>query len=130
MPLSVARGVLMRMILGWVCAMLLTASTAMAQFDSATVVGSVRDSSNAGGPAAQVTLPGVETGISVVKTSSENGSFEFPAVKPGMYVVTAEKTGFAIAMVENVLVQVGARLRVDLQMPVGQVTEKVEVSAR
>ncbi len=32
-------------------------------------------------------------------------------------------------MVENVVVQVGARLRVDLQMPVGQVSEKVEVTA-
>ena len=46
-----------------------------------------------------------------------------------MYVVTAEKTGFALALVDNVRVQVGARLRVDLQMPVGQVTEKVEVTA-
>ncbi len=43
--------------------------------------------------------------------------------------MTAEKTGFAIALVDNVQVQVGARLRVDLQMPVGQLTEKVEVTA-
>ena len=81
-------------------------------------------------PAAKVTLTGVETGISVVKTSTDDGSFEFPAVKPGIYVVTAEKTGFALAIVDNVQVQVGARLRVDLQMPVGQVTEKVEVTRR
>ena len=119
----------MRALLGCVCAWLLTASTALAQFDSATVVGTVRDSSNAVVPGAQVTLTGVETGISVVKTSGENGSFEFPAVKPGVYIVTAEKTGFALALVENVVVEVGARRRVDLQMPVGQVTEKVEVSA-
>src|SRR5262249_6284308 len=43
--------------------------------------------------------------------------------------VTAEKQGFAIALVDNVQVQVAARLRVDLQMAVGQVTEKVEVTA-
>jgi Carboxypeptidase regulatory-like domain/TonB-dependent Receptor Plug Domain/TonB dependent receptor len=121
--------VCMRALLGCVCGWLLTASTALAQFDSATVVGTVRDSSNAVVPGAQVTLTGVETGISVVKTSGENGSFEFPAVKPGVYIVTAEKTGFALALVENVVVEVGARRRVDLQMPVGQVTEKVEVSA-
>ena len=52
-----------------------------------------------------------------------------PRSSPGMYVVTAEKTGFALALVDNVQVQVGARLRVDLQMPVGQMTEKVEVTA-
>ena len=65
----------------------------------------------------------------IVKTSSGDGNYEFAAVKPGLYVVTAEKTGFAIALVDNVQVQVGARLRVDLQMPVGQLTEKVEVTA-
>ncbi len=80
-------------------------------------------------PEAKVTLTGVETGISVVRTSTETGGFEFPAVRPGVYVVTAEKTGFALALVDNVTVQVGARLRVDLTMPVGQVTEKVEVTA-
>ncbi len=111
------------------CVLLLTASSALAQFDSATVVGTVRDASNAIVPAAKVTLTAVETGVSLVKMSSDSGNFEFPAVKPGLYVVTAEKSGFAMAMVDNVQVQVGARLRVDLQMPVGQVTERVEVSA-
>ena len=76
-----------------------------------------------------MTLTSVETGISIVRTSSGDGNYEFAAVKPGLYVVTAEKTGFALALVDNVQVQVGARLRVDLQMPVGQVTEKVEVTA-
>ena len=119
----------MRFALGCTLLVILSAAPALAQFDSATVVGTVRDASGAVVPTAKVTLTGVETGISVVRTSGENGSFEFPAVKPGVYVVTAEKSGFALALVENVLVQVGARLRVDLQMPVGQVTEKVEVTA-
>ena len=114
-----------------VCAfvLLFSSSPASAQFDSASVVGTVRDATGGVVTEAKVTLTGVETGISVIRTSSDSGSFEFPAVKPGRYLVTAEKTGFALAMVENVIVQVGARLRVDLQMPVGQVTEKVEVTA-
>jgi hypothetical protein len=111
------------------CALVLTPAKAMAQFDTATVVGTVRDASNAVVPEAKVTLTATETGISVVRTSADNGSFEFPAVKPGIYLVTAEKPGFALAMVDNVRVQVGARLRVDLQMPVGQVAERVEVTA-
>jgi hypothetical protein len=105
------------------------ASGAAAQFDTATVVGTVRDTSNAVIPAAKVTLTSVATGISAEKTSSENGSFEFSAVRPGRYVITAEKNGFALALVDDVQVQVGARLRVDLQLAVGQVTEKVEVRA-
>ena len=65
----------------------------------------------------------------MAKTSGGDGNYEFAAVKPGRYVVTAEKTGFAIALVDDVLVQVGARLRVDLQISPGPLTEKVEVSA-
>ena len=119
----------MRLVLACLCIFVLSATDALAQFDTATVVGTVRDTSGAVVPSAKVTLTSVETGISVVKTSSDDGNYEFAAVKPGLYVVTAEKTGFAIALVDNVQVQVGARLRVDLQMPVGQVTEKVEVTA-
>jgi hypothetical protein len=109
--------------------LLLTSPAARAPFDSGTVVGTVRDASGAVMPAAKVTLTGVATGISISRTSADDGNYEFSAVKPGTYVVTAEKTGFALALVDNVQLQVGARLRVDLQMPVGQVTEKVEVTA-
>jgi hypothetical protein len=109
--------------------LLLTAVSASAQFDTATVVGTVRDASESVIPGAKVTLTAIETGISTVRTSAADGNYEFPAVKPGTYVVTAEKSGFAVAMVDQVQVQVGARLRVDLKMPVGQVSEKVEVTA-
>src|SRR4026208_1857724 len=120
----------MRLVGFWLCSILLTASTASAQFATAPGGGTVRDGSGAVVPAAKVTLTAVETGISVVRTSGGDGNFEFAAVKPGRYVVTAEKPGFAVAMMDDVQVQVGARLRVDLQMPVGQLSEKVEVSAR
>ncbi|HET7217542.1 MAG TPA: TonB-dependent receptor [Vicinamibacterales bacterium] len=109
--------------------MLLAAAPAFAQFDTATVVGTVRDTTAAVVPAAKVTLTSVATGISVTKTSGDSGAFEFQAVRPGLYLLTAEKSGFAMALVENVQVQVGARLRVDLQMAIGQVSEKVEVTA-
>ena len=49
-------------------------------------------------------------------------------MRPGLYVVTSEKNGFSVALVDGVQVQVGARLRVDLRMSVGQLSEKVEVS--
>jgi hypothetical protein len=78
---------------------------------------------------AKVTLTSGDTGISIVKMSAENGSYEFPALRPGRYVLTAEKSGFSLALVDNVQVQVGARLRVDLQLAVGQLSEKVEVEA-
>ncbi len=120
----------MRIAVACMCAVLLTASTAMAQFDTAAVVGTVRDASGAVVPTAKVTLTGIETGISIVRIAGGDGNYEFAAVRPGKYVVTAEKTGFAVALVDDVQVQVGARLRVDLQLSLGQLSEKVEVTGR
>src|SRR5437899_10328588 len=110
-------------------ALLLSAASASAQFDTASVVGTVRDSSGAVVPAATVTLTNAQTGLSIVKTTNAAGLYEFFTIKPGTYVITAEKPGFAIALVDNVQVQVGSRPRVDLTMTVGQVSEKVQVTA-
>ena len=119
----------MRMVCVLLGVLLFPASSAFAQFDSASVVGTVRDPSGAVIAGAKVTLTSAGTGISAVKTSAADGNYEFPAVRPGTYLVTGEKAGFALALVDDIQVQVGGRIRVDLQMPVGQLTERVEVSA-
>src|SRR5258708_7678800 len=102
---------------------------ASAQFDTASVVGTVKDTSGAVVPDAKVTLTNTENGVSVARTTSSDGNYEFVNVRPGIYLVAAEKPGFSIALMENVQVQVAARLRVDMQMAVGQLSEKVEVTA-
>ncbi|HEX7283166.1 MAG TPA: TonB-dependent receptor [Vicinamibacterales bacterium] len=102
---------------------------AWAQFETATVVGTVKDSTGAVVPGAKVTLTNTATGVSLERTSDANGSYEFFTVRIGPYIVTAEKDGFSVAVVDNVQVTVGARQRVDLSMAVGQLTEKIEVSA-
>jgi len=108
---------------------LLVSAPAFAQFETASVVGAVRDTSGASVPDATVTLISSTTGVAATRMTTGQGAYEFATVKAGTYLVTAEKTGFAVALVDNVQVQVGARLRVDLQMTVGGVTEKVEVTA-
>jgi uncharacterized surface anchored protein len=109
--------------------LLATALPAAAQFETATVVGTVRDSSGAVVGDARVSLTNVETGVEQVRTSDSAGNFEFFNVRIGRYVLTADKSGFSVALVDNVQVTVGARLRVDVEMAIGQVTEKVEVVA-
>jgi hypothetical protein len=108
---------------------IVTAAPALAQFETAAVVGTIRDTSGAVVPGAKVTLTNTATGVSVTRTSTAEGTYEFGTVKSGIYLVTAESPGFSMALVDNVQVQVGARLRVDLQMAVGQLSERVEVTA-
>ena len=100
------------------------------QFETATVVGVVKDSTGAVVPDAKVTLTNTQTGVTAERTSDANGNYEFFTVRIGTYVVTAEKAGFSIALVDNVQVTVGARQRVDLSMAVGQLTETIQVSSR
>jgi hypothetical protein len=121
----------MRSAVRWTIGMLLLAmcSPVYAQFETASIVGTVRDTTGATVPGATVTLTNTATGVSATRNTATDGSFEFFTVKDGRYVVTGEKPGFSVALVDNVEVQVGARLRVDLQLPIGQVSEKVEVTA-
>src|SRR5262245_911900 len=115
------------------CTLLLllsTATTALAQFETASVVGTLRDPSGGIVPGAKVTLTSRETGVSITRTSDAQGNYEFVTVKPGGYVVSAEKEGFAIVLADSVVVNVGARLRLDLAMKVGALTEKVEVKGQ
>jgi len=98
-----------------------------AQFDTATVVGTVKDNTGGVVPGATVTLTNLETGVTTVRVTEANGSFEFMTVRIGRYKVAAELQGFATAVADNIPVNVGARQRVDLALSPGQVNETVQV---
>src|SRR5438067_13260813 len=77
------------------------AAAAGAQFDTATVVGVVRDASGGVVPDAKVTLTNTATGVSVTRTTNSEGLYEFVTVRPGVYIVTAEKAGVAVSVAAN-----------------------------
>ena len=73
-----------------------------AQFDTATVLGTVHDSSGAVVPGATVTLRNVSTGITATTVSDADGNYQFLNVRIGTYTVRAELQGFSVAEAENV----------------------------
>jgi len=99
-----------------------------AQFDTADVLGTVRDQTGGVVAKAVVTLLNVDTGIQVKTTADENGDYTFSNVKIGNYKLTAEAKGFTAEVATNIKVDVGARQRVDFALQVGAVTETVEVT--
>ena len=103
-------------------------ATAFAQFDAATVLGTVRDSSGAVVPGATVTLKNAATGIAATSVTDEKGSYQFLNVRIGTYNVRAELQGFSVAEAENFSVTVNARQRVDLTLNIGNVGETVVVT--
>ncbi len=108
---------------------LLLAGTLPAQFDSGSITGTVLDPSGAPVPGARITLSNAGTGLKIETTSNESGTYEFPTVRVGTYKLTAERTGFSTASMDDVVVSVSSRTRADLRLVVGQLTETVSVTA-
>ena len=106
---------------------LLSSVAAFAQFDTAAVLGTVRDPKGGAIADAKITVRNTATGITNQTTTDGQGDYIFPAVKIGTYEVRAEAPGFSAAVAGNVNVTVNARQRVDLTLQVGQVSEVVNV---
>ena len=103
-------------------------ATATAQFDSATVLGTVRDSAGAVVANVTITLKNNDTGITAVASTNTEGDYQFLNVKIGSYQVAAEAQGFSKVFVENVSAQVNDRKRVDVTLRTGEVSAAVTVN--
>jgi hypothetical protein len=103
------------------------ASQALAQ--EATIVGSVTDPSGLAIPNAAITLVNSDTGQSQVIGSNSLGQFVVPALHIGSYSIKAEAKGFKTWTQSGLALRVGDRTRVDIQMEVGEVSERVTVEA-
>lgn len=105
-----------------------TGTAAFAQFETASVLGYVRDASGAPIAGARVTLLNIATGIKVERTTDDQGHFEFVDVHAARYKVSAGAKGFSDSESEPFLVDVNTRQRVDLTLKPGSVSETVTVS--
>jgi hypothetical protein len=100
-----------------------------AQFETASVLGYVRDSSGAVVAGATVSLINQETKAQVMAQTNAQGAYEFTDVKIGQYQVTAQAKGFGASTTQAFTVTVNARQRVDVALKIGSNTETVTVDA-
>jgi Carboxypeptidase regulatory-like domain/TonB dependent receptor len=109
-------------------AVLATSGAAIAQVDTGSVLGAVKDTSGAIVPGAKVVLANEGTGLTEVTSSGSAGEYTFSPVKIGHYSVTAEFKGFQRVQHTNVIVEVQQRVVVDFVLPPGQMTQTVTVT--
>src|SRR5207245_4678725 len=102
---------------------------ASAQAVSGTILGTVRDSSGAAMPGATITLVNTETGLSRTVVTDPSGEFTAPLLPTGTYSVTAEMSGFKKVSLANLHLGVDQKLRADLKLEIGQMTEAIEIQA-
>src|SRR5215510_4308664 len=103
------------------------AQLALAQVNTATISGTVRDESGAVLPGANVTVQNQDTGISRTVSTSETGRYSAPALGLGNYQVTAQLQGFQSQVRSGIALTVGREAVVDFTLAVGAVSQTVEV---
>lgn len=96
---------------------------------SASVAGTVTDTTGAVIPGASVVLLNVERGSEQEVSTNEAGNYAYPDITPGTYSVRVSSDGFQTREVTDLQVQVGQRAAVNVELEVGQVTEVVTVEA-
>src|SRR6266481_1386547 len=93
---------------------------ACAQTTSATLSGSVHDSTGAVVPQVKITLKSAAQGVSRATTTDGDGRYNFSAVDPGTYELRAERTGFNTEVKSGVVLTVGGSSQTDLTLKIGQ----------
>ena len=112
-----------------VLVLLCSATVLNAQFDSGSIVGTIREITGGAVPETSITLESLGTGIVSTTTSNNVGDYTFSSVPTGDYVIKARHAGFKDASTSVFTITVGARQRVDLVFSPATVSQQVLVSA-
>jgi hypothetical protein len=113
---------------GIATASLITSTLGFAQNITATLLGTVTDSTHAVIPSAKVTVTEVSTNQQSEISTSQLGSYEVPYLKPGTYNVSVSASGFKTLIEQGVELLVDSRLRLDFTLEAGSVETSVVIS--
>src|SRR5689334_14921558 len=108
----------------WLC---VASFPLVAQIDTGSIVGTVRDASGAVVSNATLTATNTATQITLTTKSNESGQYQFTALRVGTYNVKAAMAGFSSQQFPNVQVDVQSRPSIDFTLQVGNVTQTLEV---
>ncbi len=103
--------------------------TAHGQAVSGTILGTVTDSSGGVIANAKVTVVNEGTSFTRTVTADAYGEYTAPSLPPGRYTVMTEMPGFKALALSNIDLGVDQRVRIDLKLEVGAMTESVSIKA-
>ncbi len=117
-----------RLLLACCVTVMFLASVAFAQSITATVTGTVKDQTGAVLPGVEVSATNKSTALKRSVATNERGEYVLPLLPIGEYDVAAELPGFRAEVRQNIVLQVDARISVNFQLQVGELTEKLLVT--
>jgi hypothetical protein len=109
--------------------MVSAAPAGWAQVDTATVTGTVRDSTGAVLPNVTLIATEMDTGVKTTAKTASDGNYVITPLKIGRYSVSAEATGFQKETRQNIVLDVQQNQRLDFQLHVGSVAQTAEVTS-
>ena len=112
-----------------VLCLIFTCAAAWGQATTATVSGSVKDSSGAFVPNVTIVATNTETNLSRGAASGANGHYLIQFLPVGTYRLEAEAAGFKKFVQRGIVLEVDRHARIDPVLEVGAVTESVQVTS-
>jgi Carboxypeptidase regulatory-like domain/TonB-dependent Receptor Plug Domain len=113
---------------GFLCLLVVLAAPPLrAQFEYGEILGTLRDQSGGVISGGKVTVRGIDTNVQASAVTNAQGNYSFPDLRAGNYEVSTAVNGFRPAKSDALLLRVGDRLRMDLTLEPGLVTEQVIV---
>jgi Carboxypeptidase regulatory-like domain len=101
----------------------------VAQINSGSLQGTITDPSGAAVDGAQISVELADTATARTTVSNGKGEYTLPSLAPGVYTITATKTGFTTYKQTKFNVEVGEVATLNLTLSVGSTSQVVEVSA-
>src|SRR3954470_12536749 len=111
-----------------VVALLFVSLPAFSQGSQGAIQGGVFDQTGGALVGAKVSVVDTARGTTRNLTTDDAGQYPAPALNAGTYSVRAEAAGFSALLRDNVVVQVGQNVRVDLTLSPGTQTQTVTVT--
>lgn len=112
-----------------VLALLFATVSGHTQTNQGQIAGNVVDSTGAAIPNAAISAKSSRTGSVYHATSTSAGSYRFPSIELGRYIVTTIAPGFRPTVSQGVEVRVGTVTALDVTLSAGGATETVTVDA-
>ena len=104
-------------------------SVAHCQTETATIRGTVADSTGAVIREANVRLIDIDRGLRTELATGSTGFYSFASVRPGHYQIEVEKSGFKLVRLTGITVNVQDNLEENFKLDVGSASEAITVSA-
>jgi hypothetical protein len=108
---------------------LLCSTLSHGQGTTSRVTGSVTDPTGSAVGNAKVKLTNEATGVSFETVTGDAGTYQFEAIRIGLYTIEVEAPGFRRFVTRGNQLTVGQPMTVNVSLQLGQLVESVEVSA-